>query len=148
LPQNYYWNGFCLQRLFSTFPGGWPGFGLLLLRCDAACALISFGVADIAGPVSEPNTIVCDLFGAAAAIFLLAGLWAPLAGALLALDQLWVAFSLYGTPRDGHGIHLSLAILCAGVAMIGPGAWSIDARLFGRRRVDITAGPRGIPRHP
>jgi putative oxidoreductase len=41
----------------------------------------------------------------------------------------WIAFSL-PSPH----LPIFLAVLCASVAMLGPGAWSIDARLFGRRR--------------
>ena len=36
-----------------------------------------------------------------------------------------------------------LAVLTAGVAMLGPGAWSIDARLFGRKRFDMANASRG-----
>jgi putative oxidoreductase len=123
-----------LQRLFSTFPDGWPGFGLLLLRFGAAIALISFGIMDISG---ESITMARDLFAAAGGIFLLAGMWTPVVGALIAIDQLWIAFSVHASPRDGQWIHLLLALLTAAVAMLGPGAWSIDARRFGRQRFDI-----------
>jgi uncharacterized membrane protein YphA (DoxX/SURF4 family) len=125
-----------LQRLFSTFPDGWPGFGLLLLRFGAGIALISFGIMDISGP-SESIAMVRDLFAAAGGIFLLAGLLTPVAGALIAIDQLWIAFSVYASPRDGQWIHILLAVLTAAVAMLGPGAWSIDARRFGRQRFDL-----------
>jgi uncharacterized membrane protein YphA (DoxX/SURF4 family) len=126
-----------LQRLFSTFPDGWPGFGLLLLRLGAAIALIGFGIVDLSGPPGESMTVVRDLFAAAGGIFLLAGLWTPVAGALIAMVQSWIAFSVYATPRDGQWIHILLAVLTAAVAMLGPGAWSIDARRFGRQRFDI-----------
>jgi len=129
--------GFPLQRLFSTFPDSWPGVGLLLLRLGAGTALISFGVMDLSGPPGESVTMVRDLFAAAGGIFLLAGLWTPVAGALIAIDQLWIAFSVYALPRDGQWIHILLAVLTAAVAMLGPGAWSIDARRFGRQRFDI-----------
>jgi len=66
-------------------------------------------------------------------IFLFAGLWTPFAGALQAIIELWIAFSL---GREG-AIHLLAATLGIGLAMLGPGAWSIDARLFGRKRIDI-----------
>jgi putative oxidoreductase len=126
-----------LQRLFSTFPDGWPGFGLLLLRFGAAIALISFGIIDISLPPGESITLVRDLFAAAGGIFLLAGLWTPVVGALIAIDQVWSAFSAYASPQDGQWIHILLAVLTAAVAMLGPGAWSIDARRFGRQRFDL-----------
>ena len=67
-------------------------------------------------------TMARDLFAAAGGIFLLAGLWTPVVGALIAIDQLWIAFSVYATPRDGQWIHILLAVLTAAVAMLGPGA--------------------------
>jgi uncharacterized membrane protein YphA (DoxX/SURF4 family) len=70
-------------------------------------------------------------------MFLLGGLWTPVMGALVALDEVWIAFSLNPPRREGTWIHIFLAILAVTVAMLGPGAWSIDARLFGRKRFDI-----------
>lgn len=55
-------------------------------------------------------------------------------GSLIALDELWIAFSLDSSQPESRLIHIFLAVLIAGVAMLGPGAWSIDARLFGRKR--------------
>lgn len=73
----------------------------------------------------------------AVGVFLLAGLWTPVTGALAATNELWIAFSLYSSQRDVQWIHVLLAVLTAAVAMLGPGAWSVDARLFGRKRFDI-----------
>jgi putative oxidoreductase len=126
-----------LQRLFSTFPDGWPGFGLLLLRFGAGIALISFGIMDLSGPPGESVTMVRDLFAGAGGIFLLAGLWTPVVAALIALDEVWIAFSVQASPQDGQWIHILLAVLTAAVAMLGPGAWSVDARHFGRQRFDL-----------
>jgi putative oxidoreductase len=58
-------------------------------------------------------------------------------GTLAALDEGWIAVSLYSLERQDRWIHIFLAILAVSVAMLGPGAWSIDARLFGRKRFDI-----------
>jgi putative oxidoreductase len=66
-----------------------------------------------------------------AAIFLLIGLWTPVIGAALAVTELWFFFSQGGRAA----IFLLLALLAASLAMIGPGAWSIDARLFGRKHL-------------
>jgi uncharacterized membrane protein YphA (DoxX/SURF4 family) len=126
-----------LQRLFSTFPDGWPGFGLLLLRLGAGIALVSFGIMDLLGPPGDFIAFSRDLFAAAGAILLVAGLWTPVVAALIAVDELWTALSVYASPRDGQWIHILLAVLSAAVAMLGPGAWSIDARLFGRKRFDL-----------
>jgi putative oxidoreductase len=125
-----------LQRLFSTFPGSWPGVGLLLLRACLAIALVYFGIAGLWNP-SETIVFTQDLIAAAGGIFLLGGLWTPVMGTLVALDEVWIAFSLNPPPREHTWLHIFLAILSVSVAMLGPGAWSIDARLFGRRRFDI-----------
>jgi uncharacterized membrane protein YphA (DoxX/SURF4 family) len=128
--------GCSLQRLFSTFPDGWPGFGLLLLRLGAGIALVCLAVSGLLA-VREPVNIARDLFAAIAGGVLATGLWTPVMGALIAMDELWIALSSYSSHRNGPWIHILLAVLTSGVAMLGPGAWSIDARLFGRKRFDM-----------
>ena len=127
--------GCALQRLFSTFPDRWPGFGLLLMRLGIGIGMVSVGLSSflVAGPA--PITIAQGVIAAAAGILLLAGLWTPIMGALAAVDQLWIAVSLHFSGRDINWLHPLLAVLAASVAMLGPGAWSIDARLYGRRRL-------------
>jgi putative oxidoreductase len=66
-------------------------------------------------------------------ILLLAGLWTPVAGALLAIIETWSAFT---HPHDPWSFIL-LGTLGAALAMLGPGAWSVDARLFGWKRIDL-----------
>ncbi len=63
-----------LQRLFSTFPNSWPGFGLLLLRLGVGIALIYLGFNRFLGTLGLPITIASDFIEAAGGIFLLAGL--------------------------------------------------------------------------
>jgi putative oxidoreductase len=121
-----------VQRLFSTFPEGWPGTGLLFLRAVAALAPLQHGIAGllIAPP---PPLINLQLAAAGTAIFLLAGLWTPAAGVLLAVAEFGLTFS---HPIDPWR-HILLAALGIALAMLGPGAWSVDARLFGRKRIQI-----------
>ena len=125
-----------MQRLFSTFADGWPGRGLLLLRLLTSFALIHFGIAGLreAPPLA---TAVLKIVGAGAGIFLLLGLWTPVAGALLAIVKAWIAFSRYSSHSGDPWIPIMFAALGAALAMVGPGAWSIDARLFGRKRIDL-----------
>ena len=121
-----------LQRLFSTFANGRPGIGLLLLRVATAAALLSC-VGEHKSEFSMAS-FVPQLIGAGAGVFLLVGFWTPLAGTVVALVELWVAFTRDANPH----FLLLLVSLGAGLAMIGPGAWSIDARLFGRRHIGIS----------
>ena len=121
-----------MQRLYSTFADGWPGSGLLLLRLATATALIHYGIAGL-GEASQfaPNTP--QMIAAAAGIFLLGGLWTTLAGALVTIVEVWIGFSRSGDPW----IPFILAALGIALAMVGPGAWSVDARLFGRKHLHI-----------
>ena len=84
-----------------------------------------------------------DLIAAGAGVFLIAGLWTPLMGALAALDEGWIALWL----QEHTWLHVFLAVLSMSVAMLGPGAWSIDSCLFGRKRLDID-WTRGTKRSP
>jgi uncharacterized membrane protein YphA (DoxX/SURF4 family) len=85
---------------------------------------------------SEAIALAPDLIAAGAGVFLIAGLWTPVMGALAALDEGWIALWLHSL-QEHTWIHVFLAVLSVSVAMLGPGAWSIDSRLFGRKRFDI-----------
>jgi putative oxidoreductase len=122
--------GLILQRLFSTFPEGWPGTGLVFLRAVMAIPLVQIS----AGPfVSvEPLSLSLQLLTAACSALLIIGLWTPIAGAFMALCEL--SLLLF---TSGASMNIVLAALGAALAMLGPGAWSVDARLFGRKRIRI-----------
>jgi putative oxidoreductase len=121
-----------LQRLFTMFPGGWPGAGLLVLRLAASIPLIVSGSYGVRGtPQLGLHAIYFATIGVG--ILLLAGLWTPVTGALQAIIEVWIFFS----GGDGANLHLLLAALGVCLVMLGPGAWSLDARLFGRKRIDI-----------
>jgi uncharacterized membrane protein YphA (DoxX/SURF4 family) len=121
-----------MQRLFSGFPDGWPGISILLLRVSAGLPLVYDGITRI---LSTPQIgpFVRELLTIGAGVLLLVGLWTPLSGTLAAILQLWIAFDGAGPLRAV----LLLAAVGAALAMLGPGAWSVDAYLFGRKRVDI-----------
>lgn len=127
-----------MQRLFSTFADGWPGAGLLLLRLLAGAALIHCGIGSIR---AEPPPLIFALQSIciAVAIFLMFGFFTPVAGSLVAIAKVWIAIARFSShaPSDPW-IYLPPGILAAALAMIGPGAWSIDARRFGRKHIDIS----------
>jgi hypothetical protein len=58
-------------------------------------------------------------------------------GTLAALGELWIALWFLSPERADTWIHVFLAVVAASVAMLGPGAWSIDSHLFGRKRFDL-----------
>ena len=120
---------------------------MLLLRSCLGIALIYFGMGGLAADPSEPVTFAQNLLAAACGLFLLTGLWTPVMGALVALEEAWKVLSLHCPLGQSALIHIFLAVLAVSVAMLGPGAWSIDARLFGRKRfvVDRTRRRRTHP---
>jgi putative oxidoreductase len=75
--------------------------------------------------------ILLPIVGAAAGILLAAGLWTPVGGILAGVAEGWIAFTQAGTQSWA----IMLAGLAISLAMIGPGAWSIDARLYGRKQI-------------
>ena len=121
-----------MRRLFSTFARGWPGAGLLLMRLVAGTALIDQVVTTLHSGLSiEPAML--QIFAIVVGVLLLLGLWTPVAGVLVAVIEAWSIFSQIGDMW----IHILLGTLGAALAMLGPGAWSIDARLFGWKRIDL-----------
>jgi putative oxidoreductase len=125
-----------VQRLFSGFADGWPGVGLLLLRLLTGVALIHFGIANLREPPLLA-TVVLQIIGIGAGMLLLVGLWTPAAGALAAVVKVCIAFLRYFSHSGDPWIAILQAVLGAVLAMVGPGAWSLDARLFGRKRIDM-----------
>jgi len=124
-----------LRRLYSTFAGGWPGIGLLILRLVLGFVLVvraSFKLW------SDPplNLTIASVILLVGAILLMLGLWTPIAGTIVALVEAWKILTL---PGD-KAVWLLLGTIGCAVAMLGPGLWSVDARLFGWKRVE--APPR------
>src|SRR5262245_60281533 len=102
-----------LQQLFSTFPNGRPGAGLLLLRLVVGFVVVQYG---------DETGIVSTIAG----ILIVVGFLTPLAAAWVAVT---LAFSQYlSSPAAVNGA--SVALLMSGsaaLALLGPGGFSIDA---------------------
>jgi uncharacterized membrane protein YphA (DoxX/SURF4 family) len=121
-----------LRRLFSTFAKGLPGVGLLVLRLAAGTTLVLHEISQLTVDVPTWQTVTFVL-RAGVSILLVVGLWTPLAGALTAMLELGTAFSRTSDLWT-HGLVAALGIA---LAFLGPGGWSVDARLFGWRRIEI-----------
>ena len=122
-----------MQRLFSTFANGWPGKGLLIQRALVAAIVAHSFVTNVGGRSHFPANLI-QVIAVSAGVLLLIGLWTPLAAATIALVEFWIVFARAGDPWM-PGV---VAILSGTLAMIGPGAWSIDAHLFGRKHIEIS----------
>ena len=130
----YVRKGASLRRLYSTFAGGWPGTGLLLMRVVAGSALVVRAGLTLWSDPPPMNVTIPAILLIGAGILLIAGLWTPIAGASVALTEIWKMLML---PGD-KWLWLMLGTAGAALAMLGPGLWSVDARLYGWKRLEPT----------
>jgi putative oxidoreductase len=104
---------------------------LVCLRAVAAIPLVQFITVGLTPDL--PLSVSLQFLAAACSVLLMIGLWTPIAGSLMAIAEL----SLLFCQVNSTSMHIVIATLGAALAMIGPGAWSIDARRFGRKRIRI-----------
>jgi uncharacterized membrane protein YphA (DoxX/SURF4 family) len=128
-----------VQRLFFAFPGGWPGVGLLLMRTVIGLAILVQGTYYVGQQAPSLAAWAVGLAAMVVASLLLIGFLTPLASILAALGALaiWLSFIPASTPTlfdSRAALVFGLTILWA-IVTLGPGAFSVDARLFGRREI-------------
>ena len=132
------------------FPDGLPGTGLLLLRAAAGGAMAAQGAAYFANwhEVTFLSLIV-GLLEVASGLALMIGSLTPVAGSLAVLLSLGGALSWFPAPAlDLFATRLTSVfgiVMMAALVCLGPGAFSLDARLFGRREIIIPSSPARNP---
>jgi len=102
------------------------------MRLVVGIALIDRGVASLWSDPSIQVNVLCAL-AIGAGLLLILGLWTPVTGTLVAAIEV---LNIFLRPEN-LWICILLGTLGAALAMLGPGAWSVDARLFGWKRIDI-----------
>jgi uncharacterized membrane protein YphA (DoxX/SURF4 family) len=120
-----------MRRLLSTFADGIPSLGLLLLRVVAGAALI-LRFVQLHNGASVPTTAP-HVIAAVIGLLLVFGSWTSVAGVMVAIIESVIAFSHNGDPW----VSVLLASLGVALALLGPGTWSVDARRFGWKRIEI-----------
>ena len=119
-----------LQKLFNAFPAGWPGVGLLLLRMLVGVTLIAQTVTQLRSSELSASGWILATFILLGAGGVLLGFVTPVVAVLIGLYSLAVAFNL------------DILVLSTAIALLGPGAFSVDARMFGRREIFIPSASR------
>lgn len=130
-----------MRRLYSTFAGGWPGAGLLLMRVVVGCVLIVRAGLRLWSDLPPMNVTIPAVLLMGAGVLLVIGLWTPIVGTSIAFIEIWKILMIAGDKW----VWLLLGTAAAALAMLGPGLFSIDARLFGWKRVE--APPRKTNSH-
>jgi uncharacterized membrane protein YphA (DoxX/SURF4 family) len=138
-----------VDRLYSRFPAGSVGLALLLLRLVDGLGLVGEGIHLFtpAGSLSEPTSVLLlGLVLVASAILLILGLRTSLAGGAAAICTAGAALNtshhleLLGSATDAWLFLFALVFfLSSSLALLGPGGYSLDARLSGWRVIKLSS---------
>jgi uncharacterized membrane protein YphA (DoxX/SURF4 family) len=135
------WKEVLLQLLFSAFPGGITGVSLLVLRAVLGVALLVEGGFYIREPHASVAAWCLGISAIASGGMLVVGFLTPFAGMLVGVGTVAIVLSLLPacTPNvfdSKPAVIFALTMLLA-VVGAGPGRYSVDARMFGRREIII-----------
>jgi uncharacterized membrane protein YphA (DoxX/SURF4 family) len=136
-----------LQRLFSTFPDSWPGVALLLLRAIVGLTAIVQGFLYLSrGGRSSAGGLLFGALLAISGVCLMIGFLTPIASIVAGIGCVASNISWLPAPVttlfDGRLVSLEMVVMAVSIALLGPGAFALDARLFGRREIVIPPAPR------
>jgi uncharacterized membrane protein YphA (DoxX/SURF4 family) len=131
-----------LQRAFSGFPTGWPGLALLLLRLVVGGAASSQAWLHIAANHGALNSSVAvALLVFVTGLVLIIGFMTPIASAVLSAGGLLLmvdsSFAGHLLLFESGMARLEFIAMSAALISLGPGALSVDARLYGRREIEV-----------
>jgi hypothetical protein len=130
-----------LQRTFSGFPSGCPGFALLLLRFGVSGAGGLQGVLLIIATHHVTGGTVAAALAITTSLALMIGLLTPIATSLLCLVGLAATINSglagYMPLFESSVARVEFVVMSAVLICLGPGAFSLDARLYGRREIDV-----------
>jgi len=143
-----------LSAGFTGFPSGSPGIGLAMLRFTLAIGIVAGGMRELSSALvatAGANAAIGAALGLVritCGALILTGFRTTLVSALVAIIgagllafQIWPLYLVnLGVTRYDRSL-LEIAVAFS-LMMLGPGAYSIDARLFGRREIVI---PRRKP---
>jgi hypothetical protein len=113
------------------YPAEWAGAGLLLLRLAVAGSLLAITLS-FASTTDWRQAI---------ALFVAVALCVGVLARAFAVLSIVAAIYALAIGADSSALALLHIVFAAALALTGPGAFSADARLFGRRRV-ILSGAR------
>ena len=118
----------------------------MLLRVVLGGTAATSGALYLSGVIERtPAVWVAGVLLLAAGVALLIGFLTPFASSLVGICVVGILFSWFPAPPlallGARLVALVIVITAVGIALLGPGAFSLDSYLFGRREIVIPPDP-------